>query len=158
MEEEIRWDDRKATIMNKFVQEILSDAAERMALVEKEMRVVVAFLALCQKMLQEDCKPDQPRQMALHKGKSNGAKKYIGRPKEIADLCETILREAGKPLNSGEIVEALNQRGCPILSISVKPTNYICTLFNRYNNRFKLIKGEGYTLNTEKYREVKVNP
>jgi hypothetical protein len=69
------------------------------------------------------------------------------RPAEIVRLLERAIREAGRPLTRGEIVEALERRGVEMPATD-KP-RYIGTIAWRNKGTFRNIEGLGYWLTEE---------
>ena len=69
------------------------------------------------------------------------------RPAEIVQILERVIREAGRPLTRGEIVEALEHRD---VEISAEDKHrYIGTIAWRNKSIFKNIEGLGYWLTGE---------
>jgi hypothetical protein len=65
-------------------------------------------------------------------------------PREIAEIMERVIREAGRPLSRGEIVEALERRDVEIPAKD-KP-RYVGTIAWRNKGTFLNIDGRGYWL------------
>jgi hypothetical protein len=70
-----------------------------------------------------------------------------GRPAEIVAIIERIIREAGRPLTRGEIVEALEQRDVHIPAEDKQ--RYIGTIAWRHKSVFGNVGGLGYWLTGE---------
>lgn len=70
-----------------------------------------------------------------------------GRPAEIVAIIERIIRDAGRPLTRGEIVEALEQRDVHIPAEDKQ--RYIGTIAWRYKSVFGNVGGLGYWLTCE---------
>ncbi|MGQ0446264.1 MAG: hypothetical protein ACT4O2_14355 [Beijerinckiaceae bacterium] len=68
-------------------------------------------------------------------------------PAEIVKITERVIREGGRPLTRGEIVEALERRDVDIPAKD-KP-RYIGTIVWRNKGVFKNIEGLGYWLSSE---------
>ncbi len=69
------------------------------------------------------------------------------RPAEIVQIAERVIRDAGRPLTRGEIVEALERRDVEIPATD-KP-RYIGTIAWRNKGTFRNIEGLGYWLTEE---------
>lgn len=70
-----------------------------------------------------------------------------GRPAEIVAIIQGIIREAGRPLTRGEIVEALEQRDVHIPAEDKQ--RYIGTIAWRHKSVFGNVGGLGYWLTGE---------
>jgi hypothetical protein len=70
-----------------------------------------------------------------------------GRPAEIVAIIERLIREAGRPLTRGEIVEALEQRDVHIPAEDKQ--RYIGTIAWRHKSVFGNVGGLGYWLTGE---------
>lgn len=66
------------------------------------------------------------------------------RPAEVAELMERIIREAGRPMTRGEIVEAFERRDVRIPFED--KARYIGTIAWRHKGMFRNIEGRGYWL------------
>jgi len=69
------------------------------------------------------------------------------RPSELAALVERIIRESGRPMTRGEIVEALDRRDVEIPGGD--KARYIGTIMWRQKSTFLNIEGAGYWLRSE---------
>jgi hypothetical protein len=67
-----------------------------------------------------------------------------GRPADFAQIIETVLKEVGRPLQRGQLVEEVEKRGHMIPSAD-KP-RYLGTIIWRNNETFASIEGRGYWL------------
>ena len=72
-------------------------------------------------------------------------------PKRIVDVAEKVIRDAGRPIQRGDLVAAIEATGLEIFSED-KP-RYIGTLLWRNKDRFENIEGEGYVLTSMKPSE-----
>lgn len=73
------------------------------------------------------------------------------RPEEIAQIVERVIREVGKPMTRGELVEALERR-----DVWIPPQDkprYLGTIIWRNKGTFINIEGRGYWLRNEPLRE-----
>jgi hypothetical protein len=70
-----------------------------------------------------------------------------GRPAEIVTIIERIIREAGRPLTRGEIVEALERRDVHIPAEDKQ--RYVGTIAWRHKSVFGNVGGLGYWLTGE---------
>lgn len=70
----------------------------------------------------------------------------------ITDAAAEIIREAGRPLMRGDIVDRLEARGMKILSTD--KAKYIGTILWRNQERFPNVEGVGYGLAGEVHHET----
>src|SRR5205807_4316658 len=75
---------------------------------------------------------------------SRARRRKRGRPAEIVAIIERIIRDAGRPLTRGEIVEALEQRDVHIPAEDKQ--RYIGTIAWRHKSVFGNVGGLGYWL------------
>ena len=66
------------------------------------------------------------------------------RPADVAELMERVIREAGRPMTRGEIVEAFERRDVRIPFED--KARYIGTIAWRHKGMFRNIEGRGYWL------------
>jgi hypothetical protein len=84
---------------------------------------------------------------------NQGVDNYRGRrlgktaPSEIARLMERIIREVGRPMTRGEIVEAVARRDVEIPAQDKK--RYVGTIAWRHKGIFVNVEGRGYWLRAE---------
>jgi len=67
-----------------------------------------------------------------------------GRPADFAEIMEVILKEIGRPLHRGELVEEVERRGHMIPSRD-KP-RYLGTILWRREDKFVSVENRGYWL------------
>lgn len=68
-------------------------------------------------------------------------------PRELADMTERLIRDVGRPMTRGEIVDALLMRDVEIPAQDKK--RYVGTIVWRNKSRFQNIEGLGYWLRGE---------
>ena len=66
------------------------------------------------------------------------------RPDEIAQLIERVIREVGRPMTRGQLVEALERRDVDLPAAD--KARYIGTIIWRHKSIFVNVKGLGYYL------------
>jgi hypothetical protein len=125
------------------MDDTLSKALKKKEFLQSELRRVDDFIALYHQLF-DTGEPDQP----VENGDSESAQvtptapKKRGRPSEIVNAAQEVIREANRPLSRGELVDRLEARGIGIASAD-KP-RYVGTILWRNQKTFTNIEGEGY--------------
>jgi hypothetical protein len=88
-----------------------------------------------------DAEPPNPLQAI---SESAGMIRPRGRPADFARIMETILKDAGHPMQRGQLVEEVERRGHSIPSED-KP-RYLGTILWRREDLFVSVEGRGYWL------------
>lgn len=73
------------------------------------------------------------------------------RPDEIAQIMERVIREVGRPMTRGQLVDALERRDVDLPAAD--KGRYIGTIIWRHKSIFVNIEGFGYWLRVEKRPE-----
>jgi hypothetical protein len=71
-------------------------------------------------------------------------RRRVGRPGDVAEHMERIIRDVGRPMTRGEIVAAFEARDIPIPFED--KARYVGTIAWRHKGTFVNIEGEGYWL------------
>jgi reverse gyrase len=104
---------------------------------------------------QSELPMEEPRrELISKKSVDNGDNFRRGRrpgktaPSDIARIMERIIRDIGRPMTRGEIVDALERRDVGIPAQDKK--RYVGTIAWRHKGTFENIEGKGYWVRDEK--------
>lgn len=90
--------------------------------------------------------PETPHQSVDNFREKSGRRK--ARPDEIAQIMERVIREVGRPMTRGQLVDALERRDVDLPAAD--KGRYIGTIIWRHKSIFVNIEGFGYWLRAEK--------
>jgi hypothetical protein len=139
------------------VSNAIENARKRVIGLKRQLAELERFI----QMYEELDAGKEANQADTHAGHLNGAlignnsgdnfprerRRKRGRPAEIVAIIERIIREAGRPLTRGEIVEALELRDVHIPAEDKQ--RYIGTIAWRHKGAFENVGGLGYWLTGE---------
>lgn len=129
------------------MDQTLANALKRRDELLKELQRLQQFIEMYYELSgtnQEE--PDMPKRAgnAFVISAETGIIRARGRPADFARIMETILKDAGKPLHRGQLVEEVEKRGHSIPSDD-KP-RYLGTILWRNGDMFESVEGRGYWL------------
>ena len=133
--------------------EIYRQAIYRRDALQAELAEIAQFISLFEKLFGPD--PDQvlgARDAVNSISPDDREIRKRNNPKIIADLAEKALVSSNRPMQRGELVDAIERMGVPIQSDD-KP-RYIGTILWRNLDRFENIEGRGYWLKGRHLPEV----
>lgn len=130
------------------MDETLSKALKRKEELEKELVQVQQFIDLYRALFGEDSGENSAADSTTDATKSPEEapqkRRRRGKPAEIADAAERVIRSLNRPVQRGELVSRIEQEGIEIHSDD-KP-RYIGTILWRQSERFANVEGRGYWL------------
>ncbi|WP_439371790.1 hypothetical protein [Bradyrhizobium sp. DASA03120] len=138
------------------MDQALDKALKRRLELEKELRRLNEFIHMYHELTGTD--PDEVRQenlarvmigspvskADLDRMAASHASRLRGRPADFAQIMQDVLKEAGRPLQRGDLVEEVEKRGHSIPSTD-KP-RYLGTILWRHQDVFESHEGKGYWL------------
>jgi hypothetical protein len=125
----------------------IENAKRRLDELTKEIEEIQLFIALHERYatLSTGPNPDAEVSSEMPVGRKQRRSRGEGlTPKGIVELVERLIREAGKPLTRGDIIDALEARQVDLPGQD-KP-RYIGTIMWRNKSKFQQIEGLGYWL------------
>ena len=130
------------------MDETLSKALKRKEELEKELVQVQQFIDLYRALFGEEIGENSANASTTEPAKSPEEapqkRRRRGKPTEIADAAERVIRSLNRPVQRGELVSRIEQEGIEIHSDD-KP-RYIGTILWRQSERFVNVEGRGYWL------------
>lgn len=119
----------------------ISKALKKKEKLQEELARVEHYIRLHNELFGSDGDSSSPQSTGPEPEQT---RRRRGKPAEIADAAEKAIRDAGRPLQRGELVGFIEGTGIEIHSDD-KP-RYIGTILWRQSERFVNVEGRGYWL------------
>ncbi len=127
------------------------NALKKMRKLQQEIKELDAFIAKYEELsgnkIQQDDLLAVPDSVINPHDSLSGSGKIVKRRnniKKLLDITERLIRESGRPMTRGEIVDGMDRLNITIHSKD--KAKYIGTLLWRNDTRFVAVEGEGYAL------------